>query len=218
MGLLYGRAGGLTAEHGDFWPGQYHYYGHRSGLHGKIASTRAKAQAGWSFGLEMELYDAVGADGNYAASTTAVVFLAWKTSLALVLRELYTSGECRRVFTEGAAGFEAAFGLSTSDFYAELNAWLVDGPVGEDSLPDAEISGAPADIWPAATQVAALFNHTTLCSDVCATALDGVCDPGCLYGSDCSDCGGGVAKPSKIPIQLSPACECGVTPGCNNCG
>ena len=72
--------------------------------------------------------------------------------------------------------------------YADFNAWLATNP-------------DPATLKPTAAQINEVFSHTTICSDLCATASNGVCDASCLHGSDCSDCGS-APKPAAFPITL----------------
>ena len=70
--------------------------------------------------------------------------------------------------------------------YADFNAWLATNP-------------DPATLKPTAAQINEVFSHTTICSDLCATASNGVCDASCLHGSDCSDCGS--RRPSPPPSR-----------------
>ena len=78
--------------------------------------------------------------------------------------------------------------LADVDFYADFNAWLATNP-------------SPSSLKPTAAQINEVFSHTTICSDLCATANNGVCDSSCLYGSDCTDCGP-TTKPSVFPVTL----------------
>jgi hypothetical protein len=67
-----------------------------------------------------------------------------------------------------------------------------------------------------------VYGSGTLCSDICGTNNDGVCDDGgpdsdtdfCNYGSDCHDCG---RRDTSICVCPADA-ECGKNPCGDPCG
>lgn len=145
---------------------------------------------------------------NYYAETVAVLQLIQDYNASYVLRTYLTSGKCNLHAAGGnEQGFLAAFPMyaSLQAFYDLLNTnraqWELDstGPFASAaSIGDAEVYD--------------LFGHE-MCSDSCATALDGVCDDSCLYGSDCTDCGAAVSLPVtaaggagySFPVTLAPS-------------
>lgn len=150
----------------------------------------------WTMTSAFESYS--GSTSNYHAEGAAFLYLCSRTSFRYAMVEFITSGDCDLARSGSKdATFAATFGAGSSygttwtnlaDFYAEFNAWLATNP-------------SPASIKPTAAQINEVFSHTTICSDLCATANNGVCDSSCLFGSDCTDCGP-MAKPSVFPVTL----------------
>ena len=138
-----------------------------------------------------------GAQNNYIASTTAILYLMYRKGgssyLQYMLVDFLFSGECDLAAHGGMdAGFSNAFGIwpTLDHFYADLNAFLANATASSIEL-----------LRPSNEAVMNLFNHTTLCSDACVTSRDGMCDVSCAFGSDCTDCGP-VAMPDVWPIEL----------------
>ena len=151
--------------------------------------------AGWRMSSAEESYPATN---NYNAEGAAVVYLCSRTSYKYAKVDFLNNGDCDMT-KHGTkdASFATVFGTGSSygtgwtsvaDFYAEFNAWLATNP-------------DPATLKPTAAQLKEVFSHATICSDLCATASNGVCDASCLHGSDCSDCGS-APKPAAFPITF----------------
>ena len=151
----------------------------------------------WSMSSALESY--AGATGNNHAEGAAFVYLCSRTSYKYAMVDFINSGDCdmTRHGNSKDASFAAVFGTGSSyatgwtglaDFYADFNGWLATNP-------------DPATLKPTAAQINEVFSHTTICSDLCATASNGVCDASCLHGSDCSDCGS-APKPAAFPVTL----------------
>ena len=168
---------------------------------GCVEQMRQAVQANtWTYSSALESYAA--AQNNYIASTTAVLYLIYRVggnsastqAVWDVMVDYLISGECgMHEHSSRDAGFQHAFGIwsTVNAFYSDLNAWL-----GSASNTDRLL------LRPPDAAINTLFNYTTLCSDVCETSRNGVCDASCLYGSDCTDCGV-VGKPGTWPITLS---------------
>ena len=159
---------------------------------------RTRAASGTTFGAAYERYDGPLCS-NYECSIAAVAYLISRTSAKAVIMDFVTSRQCRQVFeaADPSAGFEAAFGIGLTQFYADFNAWLTDG------------SKSASELSPTRASVESLFAHCTLCSDLCddgkATGLsgNGECDATCAsYGADCSDCGRST-RPAALPVTLT---------------
>ena len=168
-----------------------------SDVWGAVASTIANhADGSFSMGAALEAYS--GATMNYQAEATAFLYLAHRTSLEYAIVDFVNTGACNpKPFGSKDAAFAQAFGTGSDfgtgwsdlqDFYEDFNAWLATSP-------------NPADLKPTEAQLRAVFGHSELCSDLCATANDGVCDAECLHGSDCSDCGV-TSKPDDFPVAM----------------
>ena len=166
---------------------------------GRVKETINEFGGGYVFGTANEQYS--GVSRNYQAETTAALYLAKMTSPELVFKTFLTRDKCAPVYAAGkSAAFAAEFGAASTgtawgslqDFYDDFNTFM------------ATLS-APDELKPSADELSALFSNTLLCSDVCETANNGVCDAGCLYGSDCTDCGG-VEKPAVFPVTLRAGC------------
>ena len=151
--------------------------------------------AGWRMSSAEESYPATN---NYNAEGAAVVYLCSRTSYKYAKVDFLNNGDCEMT-KHGTkdASFATVFGTGSSygtgwtsvaDFYAEFNAWLATNP-------------DPATLKPTAAQLKEVFSHATICSNLCATASNGVCDASCLHGSDCSDCGS-APKPAAFPITF----------------
>ena len=166
---------------------------------GRVKETINEFGGGYVFGTANEQY--AGVSRNYQAETTAALYLAKMTSPELVFKTFLTRDKCAPVYAAGkSAAFAAEFGAASTgtawgslqDFYDDFNAYMA-------TLSD------PDELKPSDDELSALFSNTLLCSDVCETANNGVCDAGCKYGSDCTDCGG-VEKPAVFPVTLRAGC------------
>ena len=184
----------------DHWLTGHQYYSDNPMFniqYGHVRQMIDSVQAGtFTYDSTMNSYD--GAQNNYIASTTAVLYLihrmgggdAWQYMLVRYLE----TGDCDFTTKGGRdAGFQNAFSIwpTINAFYADLNAYLSNTTV-EDAV---------ATLQPTASDVTTLLSHTTFCSDVCTTSRNGVCDASCEYGSDCTDCGN-VSKPDSWNIVL----------------
>ena len=94
------------------------------------------------------------------------------TSPELVFKTFLTRDKCAPVYAAGkSAAFAAEFGAASTgtawaslqEFYNDFNAFMA-------TLSD------PDELKPSADELSALFSNTLLCSDVCETANNGVCD------------------------------------------
>ena len=168
---------------------------------GRVQETSEEySGSGYVFGAANEQYE--GVSKNYQAETTAALYLAKRTSPELVFKTFLTQDKCAPVYAAGkSAAFANEFGAASSwgtgwsslqDFYDDFNGYMA-------TLTD------PDDLKPTDAQLAALFSNTLLCSDVCETANNGVCDASCEHGSDCTDCGV-VEKPAVFPVTLRAGC------------
>ena len=111
-----------------------------------------------------------------------------------MLVDFLFSGDCDLAANGGRdAGFRMPWNLAHARcFYSDLNAFL---NAANASDPASSIE----QLRPSLQSITNLFNHTTLCSDVCELSRNGVCDAECPWGSDCSDCGS-VLVPGAWPI------------------
>ena len=190
-----------TGDTADTTGSEYEYY--YDNLFGEYSHHAVKwtiddyLAGSWAMSSALESY--AGGTSNYHAEGTAFLYLCSRTSYRYAMVEFITSGDCDLARVSGSkdATFAATFGAGSSfgtpwtnlaDFYADFNAWLATNP-------------SPSSLRPTAAQINEVFSHTTICSDLCATANNGVCDSSCLYGSDCTDCGP-TTKPAVFPVTL----------------
>ena len=190
-----------TGDTADTTGSEYEYY--YDNLFGEYSHHAVKwtindyLAGSWAMSSALESY--AGSTPNYHAEGTAFLYLCSRTSYRYAMVEFITSGDCDLARVSGSkdATFAATFGAGSSfgtpwtnlaDFYADFNAWLATNP-------------SPSSLKPTAAQINEVFSHTTICSDLCATANNGVCDSSCLYGSDCTDCGP-TTKPAVFPVTL----------------
>ena len=158
---------------------------------GAVANTINKAKnEGFTYTSDIESYD--HSTNNYEAEVVAMLYFAHRTSLRRVMLDFVLDKHCDFDAAGGKdAGIAAASGgtwQTMAAFYSDLNGWLA-------------TASDPTELKPTDAEVDEVFSNSAICSDVCATANDGVCDAGCLSGSDCTDCGP-TAKPAAFPVTL----------------
>lgn len=168
--------------------------------YGHVRQMMDKVQAG-EYVYSGALNSHAGSQNNYIASTTALLYLMHRKGgssyVQYMLVDFLFSGDCDLAANGGRdAGFQNAFGIwpTLDSFYSELNTFL-------NSANASDPASSIEPLRPSMQSIINLFNHTTLCSDVCELSRNGVCDAECLYGSDCTDCGP-VAVPEAWPIEL----------------
>ena len=165
--------------------------------HGHVKQMIDMVQSG-SFTYDSSLNTHDGALNNYKASTTAVLYLMSRKDeqfLEYIMTAYLFSGDCDLAVNGGMdEGFRNAFGLwnTVDSFYSDINVFLQSANYS-----------IIETLRPSSAQINTLFNHTDLCSDICVTSRNGVCDSTCKYGSDCTDCGR-VPLPSLWPITFGP--------------
>ena len=167
-----------------------------TGSHGHVNQMLKRVQAD-TFTYDSSLNSHEGALTNYMASTTALLYLIYRKGGSSYLRYIFVDflfgGDCDLAANGGMdEGFRNAFGTWTTvnDFYADLNAFLRSAN-----------ASSIEQLRPSNASIYDLFNHETLCSDICVTSRNGVCDDSCPYGSDCTDCGS-ISLPHQWPIPL----------------
>ena len=202
------------SEYADYLFGAGASASNPDGVKGQVQKTIESVAGGYIFGTDNELYS--GVSSNYDAESTAVLYLAKMTSVELVYKTFlmgvgnqggyycatfYGDPTKRDIFFESFFDEGNTNWSTAQDFYDEFNTYV-------GTLTD------PDDLKPAADDLSALFSNTLLCSDVCETANNGVCDASCKHGSDCTDCGIHF-KPDTFPVTLRPACESTNSPQCD---
>ena len=164
--------------------------------YGHVKQMMDRVKAG-TYTYDSNLHTHTGAQNNYVASTTAILYLIYRKGgdsyLKYMLVDFLFTGDCDLAVHGGMdAGFFNAFGIwpTVSDFYADLNTFLANA-----------VSASIEQLRPNLPSIIDLFNHTELCSDVCKSSRNGVCDASCEFGSDCTDCGP-VSMPDSWPVNL----------------